>query len=188
MPPSPAAKQRPSSPGAPSSWPPAVSAELQRIDGIYQVIIASQPIEQWRFETVRAGYQDLLKRASDQLDLEEALRTRLNRLTQHEQAARAARTIESILAKSHRRDSEVAAVRRDLAQAGANPRRGYDAIGFIQPSARKVDGHKVFALIGGRARRSPISTSLPALTPSPSSPAGSASAARPTGAKTSAPV
>ena len=116
MPPSQSAKQRSSSPGAPSSWPPGVSAELQRIDGIYQVIIASQPIEQWRFETVRAGYQDLLKRASDQLDLEEALRTRLNRLTQHEQAARAARTIESILAKSHRRDSEVAAVRKDLAR------------------------------------------------------------------------
>ena len=104
MPPKQAAKQRSNPRRAPSSWPPGVSAELQRIDGISQVIIASQPIEKWRFETVRAGYQDLLKRAGDQLELEEALRMRLNRLTQYEQAARAARTIESILAKSHRRD------------------------------------------------------------------------------------
>ena len=76
MPPDQAAKQRSNPPTAPPSWPPGVSAELQRIDGIYQVIIASQPIEQWRFETVRAGYQNLLKRAGDQLELEEALRTR----------------------------------------------------------------------------------------------------------------
>ncbi|MGO8902576.1 MAG: hypothetical protein ACLQU5_30165, partial [Isosphaeraceae bacterium] len=79
MPPDQAAKQRSS---ASSSWPQGFAAELQRIDGIYQVIVASQPIEQWRFETVRAGYQDLLKRAGDQVELEEALRTRLNRLTQ----------------------------------------------------------------------------------------------------------
>ena len=114
------------------------------------MVIASQPIEQWRFETVRAGYQDLLKRAGDQIELEEALRTRLNRLTQYEQAARAARTIESILAKSHRRDSEVDLVRQDLARLERTRARTYDAIGFIQPSARKVDGHKVFALIGGK--------------------------------------
>ncbi len=147
MPPAQAARQRST---APSSWPPGVAAELQRIDGIYQVVIASQPIEQWRFETVRAGYQALLKQAGDQVELEEALRTRLNRLTQHEQAARSARTIESILVKSHRRDSEVAAVRQDLARLERTRARSYDAIGFIQPSARKVDGHKVFALIGGK--------------------------------------
>jgi hypothetical protein len=159
-----AAKQRSS---APSSWPPGVSAELQRIDGIYQVIIASQPIEQWRFETVRAGYQDLLKRAGEQPELEEVLRTRLNRLTQHEQAAKAARTIESILAKSHRRDSEVAAVRKDLARLERTRARSYDAVGFIQPSARKVDGHKVFALIGGQGSTIAYLDIPPGLDPEP---------------------
>ncbi len=167
MPPNQAAKQRSSVPRAPSSWPPGVSAELQRIDGIYQVIIASQPIEKWRFETVRAGYQDLLKRAGDQLDLEEALRTRLNRLTQHEQAARAARTIESILAKSHRRDSEVAAVRKNLARLERTRARSYDAVGFIQPSARKVDGHRVFALIGGQGSTIAYLDIPPGLDPEP---------------------
>ena len=161
------ANQQSRSPAAPSSWPPGVSAELQRIDGLYQVIIASQPIEQWRFETVRAGYQNLLKRAGDHLDLEEALRTRLNRLTQHEQAAKAARTIESILAKSHRRDSEVAAVRKDLARLERARARGYDAVGFIQPSAHKVDGHKVFALIGGQGSTIAYLDIPPGLDPQP---------------------
>jgi hypothetical protein len=133
-----------------SSWPAEISAELERIDATYKAIIASQPIHQWRFETVRADYQSLLKRAGDRLDLEDELRTRLARVTQHEQAARAARTIDMILTKSHRRDSEVAAVRRDLARLEQTRTRAFDAVGFIQPSARKVDGHKVFALIGAK--------------------------------------
>jgi len=82
----------------------------------------------------------------------------------------------------------VAAVRRDLARLERTRARGYDAIGFIQPSARKVDGHKVFALIGGQGSTIAYLDIPPPLTPSPSSPAGSASAAKPTSAKTSAPA
>jgi hypothetical protein len=134
--------------GPASSWPHDITAELERIDGMFQAIVASQPIEQWRFETVRAGYQALLKRTADRADLEDALRTRLARVTQHEQAARAARTIESILAASHRRDDELATVRQDRDRQVRSRTRAYDAVGFVQPSARKVDGHRIFALIG----------------------------------------
>jgi hypothetical protein len=167
MQPGQAARPQSGSSPASSSWSPEIAAELQRIDGIYQVIIASQPIEQWRFETVRASYQALLKRSGDQEGLEEALRKRLNRLTRHEQAARAARTIEAILADSHRRDREVAAVRKDLARLERTRARGYDAVGFIQPSARKVDGHKVFALIGGQGSTIAYLDIPPGLDPQP---------------------
>ena len=44
----------------------------------------------------------------------------------------------------------MAALRKDLAQLERTRARSFDAIGFIQPSARNVDGHKVFALIGGK--------------------------------------
>jgi hypothetical protein len=115
---------------------------------MHRAIITGQPIEDWRFETVRASYQGLLKRGGDRADLEEAIRTRLARVTQHEQAARSARAIESILARSHRRDREVIAVRQRLAQQARSRARAYDAVGFVQPSSRKVDGHKVFTLIG----------------------------------------
>ncbi|MGC8642126.1 MAG: hypothetical protein ACP5XB_19865, partial [Isosphaeraceae bacterium] len=109
----PPGKNRPS---ARAGWPPALSAELARVDGMFRLIVASQPVAQWRFETVRAGYQNLLRQAGDRADVENALRTRLAQVTQHERAARAARTIESILARSHRRDVEVAAARSALVQ------------------------------------------------------------------------
>ncbi len=59
-----------------------------------------------------ARYQAILKRAGKNASVEEAIRRRLERLTHHEQAAQAARTIETILARSHRRDSQVAATER----------------------------------------------------------------------------
>ena len=150
-----------------TDWPPDLRAELERIDGMFKVIVASQPLEQWRLETVRAGYQNLLKRTSDRSDLEEALRSRLARVSQHEQAARAARTIESILAKSRLRDREVAQMHRDLALLEQSRARAYDAVGFIQPSARKVDGHKVFALIGGKGSTIAYLDLPPGLDPEP---------------------
>ncbi|HKM57056.1 MAG TPA: hypothetical protein VJY33_26865 [Isosphaeraceae bacterium] len=156
---------RPSGPS--SAWPVEISAELDRLGGMHRAIVASQPIEQWHFETVRAGYQALLKQVGDRLDLEDTLRARLARVTEHEQAARAARTIEEILARSHRRDSEVAAVRRDLAQVERTRARAYDAVGFIQPSARTVDGHRVFALIGRKGSTIAYLDIPPGLDPAP---------------------
>jgi hypothetical protein len=128
--------------------PPEFASELERLDAMHKTIVASQPIEHWRFEPVRLGYQALLKHTGDRADLDEEIRTRLAGLTQHEQAAQAARAIEAILAKSHRRDQEIAQVRQRMAQLERTRARAFDAVGFVQPSARKVDGHKVFTLIG----------------------------------------
>lgn len=128
--------------------PPEIASELERIDATYRAILASQPMERWRFEAVRVDYQALLKRGGDRPDVEEAIRGRLARLTRSEQAAQAARTIESILARSHRRDGEVARMKNRLTQLERTRARAYDAVGFVQPSARKVDGQKVYALIG----------------------------------------
>jgi hypothetical protein len=151
----------------PTAWPPEISAELDRLDALYQVILASQAIEQWHFETVRAGYQNLVKRAGDRTDLEEALRSRLARVAQHEQAARAARTIETILAKSHRRDQDLALLRRDLARLERARSSAYDAVGFIQPSVRRVDGRRLFALIGGEGKTIAYLDVPPGLDPDP---------------------
>jgi hypothetical protein len=152
---------------SPANWPLEVSHELERLDGIFRVTVASQPVAQWRFESVRSGYQTLLKRAGDRLDLEEAIRTRLARVTQHEQAARAARTIESILEASHRRDDEVAAARRQLTHLARTRARAFDAVGFIQPSAHLVEGRKVFALIGREGKTIAYLDIPPGLDPEP---------------------
>ncbi|MFO0889451.1 MAG: hypothetical protein U0790_09965 [Isosphaeraceae bacterium] len=149
------------------AWPPEVSAEIERLDGVYRVIVSSQPIEQWRFETLRAGYQGLLKRAGDRSDLEDALRSRLARLTQSEQASRSARTIETILAKSRRRDQQISGLKRDLARLDQSRDRGFDVVGYIQPSARKADGNKLFALIGSEGTRIAYLEIPPGLDPEP---------------------
>jgi hypothetical protein len=140
------AQDDPSAPEKP--LPASVKTEMENLDSMQRAIVSDQPIEQWRFEAVRAGYQALLKRLGSDPAVEEAIRVRLARLTRYEQAAQAARTIQEILAKSHRRDREVAKVERKLAAAERPRARPYNAVGFVQPSARKVDGRKLYALIG----------------------------------------
>jgi hypothetical protein len=140
------AQGAPSAPEKPLTAP--LKTEIENLESMQRAIVSDQPIEQWRFEAVRAGYQALLKRAGSDSLVEETIRVRLARLTQYEQAAQAARTIQEILAQSHRRDREVAEVERKLAAVGRPRGRPYNAVGFVQPSARKVDGRKLYALIG----------------------------------------
>jgi hypothetical protein len=146
--------ERPSSlpQGAPESHvenlPPDVASEIASVEAMHRGILADQPIEQWRFDTVRARYQAILKRAGSNPAVEEAIRVRLARVTRNEQAAQATRTIRSILARSHRLDGEVAEAKRRLAAAGKPRWRAYTAVGLIKPSARLVDGRPLFSLIG----------------------------------------
>jgi hypothetical protein len=132
--------------------PADIAPEVARIDAVHRTILSNQPIEQWRFETVRARYQAILKRADANSSVEEAIRRRLERLTRHEQAAEAARTIQTVLARSHRRDGQVAAVERRLANPGPEHARSYSAEGLVKPSSRMVDGRRLYSLIGSDGR------------------------------------
>ncbi len=133
---------------APESLPPAVAAEIGRVDAMHRAILTNQPTEQWRFETVRAEYQAILKRSGDNPAVEEALRARLARVTRHEQAAAAAREFQEVLARSRRRDAQVAQLRERLAAVDRHRSLTYHAIGNVQPSSRLLDGRKLHALIG----------------------------------------
>ena len=113
-------------------------------------IMAEGPIERWQFDTVRTRYKRPVENQRQVIP-------RLKRpfvSAWHgyalEQASKAARTIQTILAESHRRDREVAELERQLRStpAGRARSRAYQAVGFMQPSAQKVDGRKVFVLIG----------------------------------------
>src|SRR5262249_18609607 len=66
---------------------PATAAEIQDVEAMQRAILDNQPIQNWRFETVRAGYLSILKRVGQNPDVEEAIRLRLARVSQHEQAA-----------------------------------------------------------------------------------------------------
>ncbi|MGP0062909.1 MAG: hypothetical protein ACLQGP_04805 [Isosphaeraceae bacterium] len=128
--------------------PVDVAAEIRRIDAMHHTVLASLPIDQWRFDTVRAAFQSLLKRAGDNRAVEETLRDRLSRVTRHDQAAKAARTFRKTLAESRRLDGQVAQIQKRLAAIDQSRTRTYSAVGFVQPSSRVVDGRKLHALIG----------------------------------------
>jgi hypothetical protein len=125
-----------------------VASEIASIEATQRAVVAGRPIEEWHFEPVRDRYQALLKRAGDDPGVEDAIRLRLARLTLHEEAAQAARTIQATLALSHRRDRQVGAVERRLASAGRGSRRAYHAMGFVKPSSNMVDGRRLYTLIG----------------------------------------
>jgi hypothetical protein len=127
--------------------PANYAAAIKAVDDTHRSIRLSLPIAQWQTETMRSRYQSILKGAGNNPSVEEAIRRRLALLTRDEQAAQAARTIESVLAESHRRDGDVALVKRRIAAAGRLHARAFSAVGYIQPSAEQVSGRKLFLLI-----------------------------------------
>jgi hypothetical protein len=128
--------------------PTAIASELRTIDAARRAIETGGPIERWRFDGIRGRYEALSKKGSGEPAVEEAVRLRLARLVQLEQAAKAAATFQAILAESHRRDRDVVELKRRLRRSAAGRSRAYEAVGYMQVSAQKVDGQKVFVLIG----------------------------------------
>lgn len=126
------------------------SSAIARVEAKHRSIIGG-PLESWRLESVRREYGSLLDRSPD-ADAARRIRTRIEEANEQERAARAARTIRTILDRSKRRDEEVASVREKLAQLERLPRRAYVAEGLVQPSSKRVDGRKVYALIGREGR------------------------------------
>ncbi len=133
---------------APGPLPTGAMAEIGRVDAMHRAILAEQPIEQWRLDAVRSGYQEILKRWGDNRPVEEALRLRLARVTRHEQAAAASREFQEVLTRSRRRDAQVAELQQRLAAVDRQRTLTYRAIGLVQPSSRVVDGRRLFSLIG----------------------------------------
>ena len=110
-----------------------------------QAIVTGRPVESWELSDVRAKYQTLLKARPE---LEDVVNNRLGQVARYEQATKAARRIIAIVSRSRRRDEEVAKVERKMEASAQESNRLFDAVGFVQPSSRMINGHKVYALIG----------------------------------------
>jgi hypothetical protein len=148
---------------------PAIASELMSIEAMRQAIVSREPVERWRFESVRARYQTMLRRSPNDPVIEEAVRIGVARVARHEQTAEAARTIQAILVQSHRRDHVIADLERQLRSAAprAARSRAYRAVGFMQPSAQKVEGRKLFVLIGKNGATVAYLDIPPGLDPNP---------------------
>ena len=147
--------------------PAGIASEIASIEAAHGSILKSQPVEEWRLGPIRTRYQALLKTARENPAAEEAIRIRLGQVTREEQAVQAARTIEAILAESHRRDREIAAVRKRIAAAVRTHARAYQAVGFIQPSAQEANGRKLYVLIGATGKTVAYLDLPPGLDPDP---------------------
>jgi hypothetical protein len=129
-----------------SSLPTEIAAEVARIEAEHRAVLGGA-VEGWRLEPIRARYESLLKRAADPGSIA-ALHERLDLVGRHEEIARSARTFQTLLDRSRRRDLAVVMTRRQLAELDRPQRRPFAAEGLVQPSSRQVDGHRVYALIG----------------------------------------
>jgi hypothetical protein len=128
--------------------PATVAAEIQAADATHRSVRNNPAIADWRFDAVRSTYEAILKRSGDDPRVEEAIRVRLVLVAREEKAARAAQTIDGILAKSHRRDQVVAEQRRRMAIASRSHKRNFNAVGYMQASTEEVEGRKLYVLIG----------------------------------------
>lgn len=131
----------------PENIPPAIAAEIKSIDAAHQSIRVNQAISRWQFDAIRSRYEAISKRANGDASIEETIRTRLDRLARDERSAKAARTIEDILAQSHRRDRQVATDERQAAAAVRAHARAFNAAGYVQASSAMLDGRKLYILI-----------------------------------------
>ncbi len=151
--------------------PPAILSELKKIDAMERKIEIDMPIDRWRFDDLRARYQALVKSLPAEPAIENVIRDRLQRLARRELAAKAAVSFEAILAQTHKRDREIVQLSRQLRirTSAANGARSstYEAIGFMQSSAQKIDGHKLFLLVGRNGETLAYLDIPPGLDPEP---------------------
>lgn len=129
-----------------SSLQPEIAAEVARIEAEHRAVLGGA-VEGWRLEPIRARYESVLKRVTDPGSIA-VLHDRLDLVGRHEEIARSARTLQTLLDRSRRRDLAVVITRRRLAELDRPQRRPFAAEGLVQPSSRQVDGHRVYALIG----------------------------------------
>jgi hypothetical protein len=125
---------------------PDVTDAIARIESVHRAALRA-PVEQWRLDEVRQDYETLLKSVTEGA-AGGAIRARLEDVAREEAIARDVRQIETLLARSRRRDAVVALDQRRLVDAHRPQARPYDVAGLVQASSRKIEGRKVFALIG----------------------------------------
>ncbi|WP_337175782.1 hypothetical protein [Paludisphaera sp.] len=127
---------------------PGEDPELKRIDAMLLAETAGRPIENWRLESVRSAYEALARQVGEDAARRRAVDERLRRLDGLERASAAARGFVEKASRSAELDREFARLERRLADAERRRGRAFDAVGFVQPSARMHEGRKLFALIG----------------------------------------
>ncbi len=104
------------------------------------------PLDRWDLAPAKKAYQGLLSRPLATAE-RAAVDSRLERVDRQDAAARATRTMGSVLKKSRDRDPAIATLRRQVAESAVPETPEYDAQGLLQATAQIVNGRKLYALI-----------------------------------------
>jgi hypothetical protein len=119
--------------------------DLKRVDAMLLAETTGQPVEKWRLGPIREAYETLVKADPAR---SRAVDERLKRLEGFEHASKAAQAFVDAAVKARDLDDDFDRMERKLADAERERSRAFDAVGFIQPSSRMLEGRKLFALIG----------------------------------------
>lgn len=140
-------------PAEPEVRPTAFAAgsedpELKRVDAMLLAETTSKPVEDWRLGPIRSAYEALARQVEGDPDRRRSVDGRLKQLEGLERAAAAAKGFVDAAAKGRDLGTSFARLERRIAEAERERSRAFDAVGFVQPSAKMHDGRKLFALIG----------------------------------------
>lgn len=122
--------------------------DLRRVDAMLLAETTAKPVEDWRLAPIRSAYEALAPQAEADPDRRLALEGRLKQLEGLERAAAAAKGFVEAASKGRDLDASFARLERRISDAERERSRSFDAVGFVQPSAKMHDGRKLFALIG----------------------------------------
>jgi hypothetical protein len=140
-------------PAEPEIRPTAFAAadddpELKRVDAMLMAETSGRPVEDWRLESIRSAYEALARQVGGDAERRRIVDGRLRQLEGLERASAAAKGFVEAASKSRELDRQFARLERRLEDAERERTRAFDAVGFVQPSARMHEGRKLFALIG----------------------------------------
>ncbi|WP_165067919.1 hypothetical protein [Paludisphaera rhizosphaerae] len=119
--------------------------DLRKVDAMLLAETTGQPVEKWRLGPIREAYEALEKADPAR---SRAVGERLKRLEGLERAAKAAQEFVEAAMKARDLDDEFDKIEGKLADVERTRSRAFDVVGFIQPSAKMLEGRKLFALIG----------------------------------------
>lgn len=122
--------------------------ELRRVDGMMLAETTGRPVEDWNLAPIRSAYEALSRQADGDAERRQAVDRRLKQLEGLERAAAAAKGFVDAASKGRDLDGAFDRLERKLSEAERRRSRAFDAVGFVQPSAKMHDGRKLFALIG----------------------------------------
>lgn len=123
---------------------------LARVEARHRAVLAG-PIESWQLDQTRSQYEALRAQASSLLE-RNAVALRLGQLDRQERGSASARKIAELLARSHRRDDEVEAIRRRVGDFATGREAPFEAEGLLQTTSALVDGRRVYVLIDDEGR------------------------------------